>query len=274
VIVVTITEQDIEHYRVSGWIVLHRIIPPTLIHDLRREADIARDVARRTDPNAQRLQPIAQHPELNPRRFQDLCELPELVSAMKQLVAPDAWITGPSRMGILLEPSERPWATQWHRDYGPFQVRVDKDEFRKLQNDPRYFHQINCPLYAESCTWYVPGSHLRNDTPQEVHLTRDFPWQIGSDQTGKSVEELEHYCAAYVRSMPGAIQFSLDAGDLALYRNHGYHVGNYVPYQRRATLHDNVWTPPFKASTERWAIGEQYTLTTDEMLVAAPVSLT
>jgi hypothetical protein len=249
------TSNDIEQYRLHGYVVFRQIVPPALIRDLRREAELARDLARQRDANAQRLQPIAAHPQLNAKPFQDLAELPELVDHCRRTVSPDAWITGPSRMGILFEPGERPWATHWHRDYGPFQKRVDVDVYRKLRDDPQYFHQINCALYAEGCTWYVPGSHTRDDTAEEIHLTRDFPWRVGSDQTDKTVEELEHFCAGYARSMPGAVQLYLDAGDLALYRNHGYHMGNYVPSQRRATLHDNVWTPRYQASVDRWAAG-------------------
>jgi len=48
-----------------------------------------------------------------------------------------------------------------------------------------------------------------------------------------------------VRSMPGAQQLHLDAGDFCLYRNTLWHIGNYLPYARRATLHDSVDTDEF-----------------------------
>jgi len=60
---------------------------------------------------------------------------------------------------------------------------------------------------------------------------------------GKSVEERERMGVEYCRSIPGAERLYLDAGDFAIYRSSGWHIGNYVPYIKRATLHDGVQTP-------------------------------
>ena len=43
--------------------------------------------------------------------------------------------------------------------------------------------------------------------------------------------------------MPGAVQLRLSAGDFALYRSSAWHIGNYVPYRKRATIHDFCGTP-------------------------------
>ena len=43
--------------------------------------------------------------------------------------------------------------------------------------------------------------------------------------------------------MPGAVPVPLFAGDVAFYRACGWHIGNYVPYTRRATLHDGYYGP-------------------------------
>ena len=53
--------------------------------------------------------------------------------------------------------------------------------------------------------------------------------------------------SALLRSMPGAVQIHLDAGDFCLYRNTLWHLGNYVPYRIRSTLHDAVDTEEFAA---------------------------
>ena len=50
--------------------------------------------------------------------------------------------------------------------------------------------------------------------------------------------------------MPGAVQLHLEAGDFCLYRNTLWHLGNYLPYRRRATLHDAVDTDEFFAWRE------------------------
>jgi hypothetical protein len=248
-------ENLIHHYAQNGYVVFRQIIPTSLLADLRKQAQLGYQIARAKDPNAQRIQPLAKHPELNLKAFEDYANLPALVDAIKKVVSPDAWIGGPSRMGILYEPQDRPWATAWHRDFGQFQRNVNKDTFARMQCDPLYFHQVNCALYEDTSTWYVPASHLRPDTAKEVQIATTSPWQIGFDQPGLSSEELERFCLNYVQSMPGGIRLHLDAGDFGLYRPHGYHLGNYTPYRKRATLHDSVWTPPWKAAFDRWAQG-------------------
>jgi hypothetical protein len=45
--------------------------------------------------------------------------------------------------------------------------------------------------------------------------------------------------------MPGAIQWVLNPGDFAIYRNIGWHIGNYVPYRRRATFATHCFTPAY-----------------------------
>jgi hypothetical protein len=258
-----------EQYHRDGYTVFPKILPPSLISDLRREVERGLKIARQKGgPNAQRLQPISNHPELEQKPFQDYCELPALVDAVKQIIGPEAWIGGPLRMGVLYEPAERPWATAWHPDFGPLQKRMDPAMFARMRTDFRYFHQVNCALYEDNCTWYVPGSHHRADFADEVPLARDYPWQIGMDQETLSIEELERFCLAYVQSMPRAIRLHLDAGDFGLYRNHGFHLGFYVPYKKRATLHDSVWTPQWKAAFERWGAGGPMELTPE----AAPAA--
>jgi hypothetical protein len=42
--------------------------------------------------------------------------------------------------------------------------------------------------------------------------------------------------------MPNAVHIVLQAGDVAFYRAVGWHIGNYVPYTRRATLHDGFYS--------------------------------
>ncbi len=56
----------------------------------------------------------------------------------------------------------------------------------------------------------------------------------------------------------------LDAGDYALYRNVMWHLGNYVPYRIRATLHGMIPTPAYWEWI-RWKEAEQARL-------AAPAS--
>jgi hypothetical protein len=49
--------------------------------------------------------------------------------------------------------------------------------------------------------------------------------------------EYEALALEYLRSMPGARRIVLGAGDIAFYRQCGWHLGYYLNYHRRATLH-------------------------------------
>jgi hypothetical protein len=251
-----VTEQMVHDYHTQGFAVLRGLIPPSLLRDLRREAEKGLPIARaKGGPDAQRLQPIKNHEPLDLGPFRDWAELPELVDALQKLVAPDAWAGGPEHaMGVLYEPAERPWATAWHRDYGPFNKRIDWNVFRVMRTDYRYFHQINCALYADDSTWYVPGSFARDDFDAEHKICKDSPWQVGIEHKG-TAEEAERHCIDYVRSMPRSVCLHLCAGDLGLYRSHGLHLGFYTPYKKRATLHDWCFTPQYKAALDRYGAG-------------------
>ena len=155
-------------------------------------------------------------------------------------------------MGVLLEPSELSYCTHWHRDWRDNISGLDLASWDAVSGDIDLFNQVNCALYADSCTWLVPGSHLRRDLPREVELFPDRPIS-GPELEGKSAIERERLCLEYCRSMPAAVQVHLEAGDYALYRNTLWHIGNYVPYRKRATLHDFIDTPEYSRWRQREA---------------------
>ena len=238
------SDRHIEEYRTQGFTVFRQILPPSLVADLRKVCNDARDLAReKSGSQAQRLQPIANFP-IEQQPFLDYVELPALNDAIHQLLSPSFRIGGPTVMGVLFEPADQPWCTPWHRDWRDNMASMDLTRWDAHFVDDRYFNQVNCALYAESCTWVVPGSHLRRDLPREIERFPDRPIS-GPDLDGKSYAEREWACLAYVRSMPNAHQLRLDAGDFCLYRNTLWHIGNYLPYTRRATLHDSVDTDEF-----------------------------
>lgn len=253
-----LTDDHYHQFHSEGYAIFRNLLPVSLIADLRKAAAKGRDIAREKDgPDAQRLQPLGKHADIGLKPFEDYASLPELNDAIKTLIAPDATVGGVARMGILYEPANRPWATQWHRDFSERQQRVDAEDFREMRTSPDYFHQINCALYEDTCTWYVPGSFLRSDLQAELdaaHATDQ--WQVGCDHWDDwTNEQLEAYCMQYTTSMPRCVCVALNAGDLAIYRAHGWHIGCYAPYKQRATLHDSVWTPRWKAAFDRWAAG-------------------
>lgn len=245
------TDRHITDYHEKGFTIFRSIVPTALLTDLRREADKGRQIARkRSGESAQRLQPILNYPEISPRPFDDFRHLPALVDALNALFEQGFGKkvdTDATRdvFGILYEPASQPWCTMWHRDWRDNVKGLRLAEWDKRQLDIRLFNQVNCALYGDSCTWVVPGSHLRRDTPSEIRRFPDRPIP-GPNLENLNAEEAEAAALAYTMSMPGAHQAHLFAGDYMLYRNSLWHIGNYLPYRKRATIHDGLFSDAFR----------------------------
>lgn len=239
-----LSDRHIEAFHTQGYTVFEQILPPSLIGDLRRVTDRARELARAEHGGqAQRLQPVAEY-DLDQRPFIDYAELPDLVDALARVLTPRHRHGDRDIFGVLLEPQDLPWCTAWHRDWRDNLAGLPLDKWDAVFSDIDYFNQINCAVYDDDSTWVVPGSHLRRDLPREIERFPERPIRK-PDLEGRSAEEREAIGLEYCRSMPGAVQLYLNAGDFALYRNTLWHLGNYVPYKMRATIHDGAMTPEF-----------------------------
>jgi hypothetical protein len=239
------SERYITEYYRDGYTIFREILPPSLIQDLRHAADAGRVIAREAHgPQAQRLQPIANYVErLETRPFREYLELPELLDAIRRVLSPEHYLSGFDILAVLYEPAERPWCTFWHRDISERSPCVDPQEMRLLIQDPLFFVQISCALYTDASLWYVPASHGRPDTEGEATAARHRP--ALDDMTAA---EAERRCIECCRAMPGAVQTLLEPGDFMFYRTNAWHLGNYAPYRKRATLHGYIWSP----EAERW----------------------
>lgn len=254
-----LTDADISGFYRLGYVVFRGILPVSLLGDLRREGDKAASIARRLHgPRAQRLQPLARYEaELDLRPFRDYAELPPLREAIARVLSPRHAHGRLDILGVLLSPAEEPWCTAWHRDMTLESSRLPPADFHDLMLDWDSVNQVNCPLYDDACTWFVPGSHLRAlDLPSELEASKrgggmgPTPYASVAD-----LIERERLCAGYATGMPGAVQLRLAAGDFAIYRPIGWHIGNYLPYQKRATLHDGLFTPEYETWWREWIRG-------------------
>ena len=248
----------LNEYLTRGYLIFRNIIPATLLADLRRQADIARDLAHELNgPQAQRIQPLEKFGEkIALRPFRDYVELPALKTAIEELLGPGYTHGHVHIMGLLVEPLDHPWHCGWHRD-GVVEVPIAartgevRDALDQFWHDLRVFNQVNCALYADSCTWYVPGSHLRSfDLPDEQQSSDD-PRMRKPPQELSNVEA-EVFYIEHCRQMPGAVQVHLNAGDFMIYRNLAWHTGLYLPYRPRATIHDIVSHLEGDKITEVW----------------------
>lgn len=251
----SITEQDAAFYREQGYFIFRQILPASLITDLRAVAAKALEIARKqSGPQAQRLAAIDQHPEVNGPAVRAFFELDELNRGLRALLSERHALSAPGNLTLLFEPGQKSWATEWHRDW---RDHMSADKFDRLFEhkwettaaDPNLFNQMNCALYEDPCTWFVPGSHRRlNDTPEEVRASKAADRANVENRDGRrSEEQQEIYLYNYCAGMPGAVQLRLQPGDLAIYRSVAWHTGSYVPYRRRATLHCSAVTPEYLA---------------------------
>ncbi|MGB1716725.1 MAG: hypothetical protein ACPHSD_02655 [Candidatus Latescibacterota bacterium] len=249
---------EIDQYLARGYWIFRGIVPPTLLRDLRRQADVARALAHELNgPQTQRIQPLDQYgDDIDLQPFRDYVELSALRDAIEGLLGPGYTHAHLHIMGLLVEPAEHPWHCGWHRDgvvEVPPEARTPElaAEMNEFWHDLRVFNQVNCALYADSCTWFVPGSHLRSfDVSGEVQSAGVEAMQ--TPPAGLSDVEAERFYLQHCLDMPGAIPIHLNAGDFLLYRNLAWHTGLYLPYQPRATIHDIVSHPQGGDVTARW----------------------
>lgn len=251
-----LTDEHISGYHKDGFTIFRDIVPLALLTDLRREADKGRLIAReRSGESAQRLQPVRNF-GLDARPFEDFAHLPAITDAIKAVAGPALFYGARDddrlkALGVLYEPTTRAWCTQWHRDWRDNAPGLDIKLWEANLLDMSMFNQVNCALYEDTCTWVVPGSHLRRDTPAEIRRFPDRPVPGPVVPATATLEEAERICLDYTMSMPGAVQAHLNAGDFMLYRNSLWHIGNYLPYKRRATIHDVIGSPAYSAWFEK-----------------------
>ena len=172
-----LTDQHIEDFHMLGYTVVRKILPTSLIRDLRQVSHTARKIAReRLGPQAQRLQPVGNF-DIDQQPFVDYAELPDLLKAFTELLSPRHQHGNQhgnrNHLGILIEPAEEPYCTPWHRDWRDNLRGLKLERWNQCLLDMNYFNQINCALYNDSCTWLVPGSHLRHDLACEVERFPD-----------------------------------------------------------------------------------------------------
>jgi len=258
------SDQHIEEYETQGFTVFRKIVPGSLIDELRQVTDLGRELTRKANTTqAQRIQPLEKYDiDLNP--FRDFTQIAPLNDAIHRLLSDRHNLGNVERMAVLLEPGELPWATGWHRDLRDNYPKLDMTEWKENFTDINYFNQINCALYEDVSFWVVPGSHRREELEKDSEKFKGFfdpekercfqgPFSMPKLE-GRSSIDRELLCLQYCENMPGSVRLCLDPGDFAIYRNVLWHLGNYLPYLKRATLHSTAFTPEFKGWYEKMGL--------------------
>ena len=161
-----LTERHKAEYAANGYTVFEACLPPVLIDDLRQECDeLAAEARRQGGPQAQRLTKIL-GTAVDPAPFDLYAQLPSLKAAFKELIGEQCehgshmfWTPEQEEYhaghGVMIEPTEVPYCTVWHRDWRDNVSGLPLEEWERVCTDRRYFNQTNLPLYADSCFWVV-----------------------------------------------------------------------------------------------------------------------
>jgi hypothetical protein len=247
-----INAATVRFYRENGYIILKGVVPPAMIDRLRMMAEAARVIAHRVHgPQAQRLQPLGDHVDITPLR--EFTALPDFGAAIRAILSERHFLSTPESMTVLFEPADHCWSTEWHRDVRDhidqpvFDAVLGGGRWERVATDFANFNQYNCALYEDTSTWFVPGTHASmTDTPGQLAAARaQDRAAVENWKRERSEAEQEIFLLDYCQSMPGAVQVILQPGDLVLYRNTAWHMGNYVPYRRRATVHGQADTTEY-----------------------------
>ena len=261
-----ITDVDRKTYRESGYFILRQVIPASLLTDLRREAAKAHAIAVRLHgPQTQRLAPLRTHEaELDLKPFRDFTQIEGLNAAVQALLTPEHFLKPTEDGCILFGPRERPWsdrvAPRLARPCpgGRVPGRGGRCPLAGNRHRLPVLEPGQLPLYEDISTWYVPSSFKRvHNTPEEMRVYASTTQQeLWDEDRRRTNEEQEEFCLRYCQAMPGAVRLVLDPGDFAIYRNVGWHIGNYVPYRQRATISTHCITPAFA----QWAAEHNHLL--------------
>ena len=111
----------IDEYLANGYQIFRNVIPPSLLADLRCQADIARDLAHQLNGRqTQRIQPLDQYGDrIDLQPFRDYVELPALKDAVEALLGPGYTSRTPACHGPACRTAKPPLALRlappWRR---------------------------------------------------------------------------------------------------------------------------------------------------------------
>ncbi|MSP12607.1 MAG: hypothetical protein EXR62_06580 [Chloroflexi bacterium] len=159
--------------------------------------------------------------QLQPGAFADYLASPIVMQAIHDMLGPQVhW----GYLHCLLGDWEDNRAMVWHRD--GMDKHANREAEMEIINRRQQLVQWNCPLYdGDSCFRFVPGSHRRPISDQELEALRTDPRA----------------------DMPGQVVAELKLGETVYYNNTMLHQGVYHQGLKRETLHGGCL-----ATDSRW----------------------
>ena len=209
----------VNEYLSQGYLIFRGIVPPSLLSDLRKEAEKARDLAHKLNgPQTQRIQPLSNYgDELNLKPFYDYTELPELRDATQKLLGDNYTHGHVDIMGLLVEPCDHPLAcrlaSRWGLSRCPLKPAMIPSTRNLLKSGTTSGTSIRLtvqfmPIPAHgSCPAAISASGIcpANSRQQATPL-------CGKPADGQSTVEAERFYLDHCRQFPGAVQVHLGPG--------------------------------------------------------------
>ena len=154
-----------------------------------------------------------EHPEWFPA-LMDTAAAPRILQIAAEILGEDALFRCTT---YWFNPRRVSQDGNWHRD-SQFVTKSEAEEKQMLAERPRAV-QLMLALAPTEDNEYVPGSHLRWDTPEEYQI--------------RKADGQQHNRA---NTMPGAIRVRQEPGDMMAFNPSGLHRGRYHADKLRRTL--------------------------------------
>lgn len=218
-------------WRRDGYLILRNALPAADVDRLRGIAERARDEWQAhstadSEPGGHAYGPNAwsllhlNHPRYHAGQHDDLLFVLATIAhpvarlVMRAVFGEEALFM---QMNLYVDPAGEGWPGVWHRDC-QFFSGGSEDKMRELlfaeADPPRELH-MHIPLLPTQATEVVPGSHNRDDTPDERAV-----------RVNDSSSDL----------MPNALALQLQPGDLAFFHVNSIHRGRYFHGISRRTI--------------------------------------
>lgn len=220
-----------QQWETEGYIVLRNIFDPARTAQLRTICDTVLDQWRTNNPQTGKpggapdatVMRHLNHPAYFTQAGDGLSTLldavadPQVLNVAREILGDEPLFRCTS---FFFDPLEGGKEGNWHRDSqfsAPDDV-AEQEILTKLSRSGTSI-QMQIALAPSDDVEYVPGSHLRWDTPAE--------YQIRKADGGVNNRS---------GAMPGALRLALAAGDAALFNPYGLHRGRYHTGRLRRTL--------------------------------------
>lgn len=232
-----ITPEDRERYFEQGYLIVRNLLSKEQINKTKKAIERQIDRARSgegdgipgldKDKEFNGRFPDLMRPEYYQEEYGDTLEDTPIIDIVEYLLEEPIRYSGNM---MLASGNGQPYVQNWHRDMKPVDESITLTENLKFI---RSYCQLNVPLFEDRYFTFVPGSHLRRTTAEELKV-------LHQNMTG---------------SMPDAITVELAPGEAVFYINKMFHRGYNPEGNFRWTLHYGFWTA--KSPIDNFTEGHQ-----------------